>query len=499
MFKYPVPGQSEELFAQAMVAGGKLAVIRWSRTGLERIYVSPNGAPRGWRGPDSSIWIADGGSLFHIAGGQRADVPRSGVLSGNINDVFSDDGRSLWVATSEGVTRLTGSLWEPPGDLRGFNLPVHAATEDAEGRLWFAATDYLLEFDGQKWQRHRIPAGLRTDTVKTQSLIVARDGRLFLHCLDQEQFDVMLEFDRRSGTFRPLKHPEKRQILVITPRRAGGYWAATSNPKAFGFRLEIYDHGRFQPYVDFASVWRGKDLRTIIERRNGELWFGGAGGGCAYARGGFFFPFGKDSGYTDNGVFAIRELQNGNVLAGGRDQLLEFNGKSWALLRSGLQRIRSFQEAKDGTLWVASSTGIHRVTKDGWIDNGAEVFQDSSGRIWAGTTGGLSLYHAEADTDPPRTILGENARESLPSGEFEIRFSGIDKWKQTTADRLLFSYRLDGASWSNFGAGNSAVFHRLPRGGHRFEVRAMDRNGNIDLQPQSFDFRVPAPWYLTGG
>jgi signal transduction histidine kinase/CheY-like chemotaxis protein len=508
-FKYPVPGQSEELFAQAVVAGGRQAVVRWSRTGLERIYVSPSGAPRGWRGPDSSIWIADGGSLFHIAGGRRVDVPRDGVLSGNIFDVFSGEGQAFWVASSEGVIRLTASLWLPPGDLQEFNLPVHAAAEDTDGRLWFAATDYLLEFDGRKWQRHRIPAGLRTDTVKTQSVIIAPDGRVLLHCLDQEQLDVMLEFDRGSNVFRPVKHPEKRQILVMTPRREGGYWAATALPKASGFRLEIYDHGRFQPYVDFASVWQGKDLRTILERRNGELWFGGASGGCVYARGGFSFPFSKDSGYTDNGVFAIRELQNGDVLAGGRDQLLKFNGKSWTLLRTGLERVRSFLEAKDGTLWVASSTGIHHVTKDAWIDNGSEegltsaisyiVFQDSAGRIWAGTTGGLSLYHSEADTEPPRTVLAANPSETLPSGEFEIRFSGIDKWKQTTADRLLFSYRLDGARWSPFVTGNSAAFHHLPRGRHRFDVRAMDRNGNIDLEPQSLDFRVPAPWYLTEG
>jgi len=121
--------------------------------------------------------------------------------------------------------------------------------------------------------------------------------------------------------------------------------------------------------------------------------------------------------------------------------------------------------------------------------------------VWAGTTRGLSLYHPEADMDPPRTfVLAEkNLRETPPGGEVRLVFSGIDKWKYTLPDRLLFSYRMDGGAWSPFGAGSSASYRGLTSGRHRFEARAMDRNGNIDPHPAAFGFSVLRPWYAQAG
>jgi signal transduction histidine kinase/CheY-like chemotaxis protein len=49
-----------------------------------------------------------------------------------------------------------------------------------------------------------------------------------------------------------------------------------------------------------------------------------------------------------------------------------------------------------------------------------------------------------------------------------------------------------------FQPGNTAVFQKLASGNHRFEVRAMDRNGNVDRHPPSIQFRVLNPWYLSG-
>jgi len=129
------------------------------------------------------------------------------------------------------------------------------------------------------------------------------------------------------------------------------------------------------------------------------------------------------------------------------------------------------------------------------------VFQDSRGRLWAGTARGLALYHPETETDLPRTILdpATNLHEVSPSGEARIAFSGIDKWNQTPPERLLFSYRLDGGMWSPFEASDTATYHRLRAGKHRFEVRAMDRSGHIDAAGQSLDFVVPLVWYRQFG
>jgi signal transduction histidine kinase/CheY-like chemotaxis protein len=484
-----------------------MAIVRWWQGKLETVYSSEGAAPRGWRGPDGSIWILEGSTLSRLVGGRKSPVGRDGVLTGNVFDVYSEDGQTFWMATSEGVARYTPLLWQAPPGLRDFDHPVHAIFEDALGRVWFAATDYLLELDGGTWKQYPIPAGIRTHTTQTHALIEAPDGGIIVNCMAQDQSARMLKLDLATGKFGEIRHPEKREILMITTRRDGGLWAATGGDPAQGFRLEAYDGKSFRPYLDAGAVWAGADLRTILELPGGGFLFGGTAGGCKYRDGRFSLPFVHEQGYTDGGVFLLKQLRNGTILAGGRDRVLREEGGRWKELRSGVDRVRDFLETRQGELWVATASGIYRVLGDDWLHYGTAeglpsvisyaLFQDRSGRIWAGTTRGLAVFHSEADGQPPRTVIegGTNRREAPSGAEVRIVFSGLDKWKQTTLERMLYSYRLDRRAWSRFESANSVVFRDLPAGSHRFEVRSMDRNANIDPYPPSLEFRVRSPWY----
>src|ERR1035441_4114451 len=196
-----------------------------------------DGPPRAWRRstfPPTAL-PAEGG---------RAPVVGEWVPPGNVFDVYSDDGKSFWLAGSEGLARYTPALWQAPEGLTGLDLPVHAAMEDRQGRLWFAATDYLLELDGAVWKRHRIPSGLRTHTTQTASVMESPTGRVVVNCLAQDQTDLISEFDPGSGEFHTIRPPEGREIVLMAPRRAGGLWAATLAKDLPGFCLEIYDGDR---------------------------------------------------------------------------------------------------------------------------------------------------------------------------------------------------------------------------------------------------------------
>jgi len=468
-FRYPLPGPHENVFAQAQAAEGRIAVLRWTSAGLESVYVSAEGAPRGWSGPDGDIWILEDTHLFRIVDGRKVPIPRHGVLSGSLFEVYVEEGGTFWIAGTEGIARYSPQLWQPAPGLGGFDHAVHAIMEDHAGRLWFAATDYLLELDGRAWTPHRIPRGLRTHGVQSEALVAEENGHVLVKTMNQEQVEAILEFDPQRAEFQTLVHPLGRRIQVMRPRRAGGVWIGSIAPGKPGFRIEIYKNGQFSPYFDVAE-WKGSDLRFLLERRNGELWIGGVGVGCALRNGRLFFPFDRKTGYTANGVFALHELPDGNILAGGRDQILRFNGSSWSLLRDGMDRVRSFLQSRDGTLWVASGAGIHRLKGDSWIDNDREdglpseisskVFQDSTGRIWGGTSEGLAMYHPESDRDPPQTLFSPNSNTAdVPSsGEVRIVFSGLDRWKQTAVDRLLFSHRLDGLGWTPFLSGRAVTF-----------------------------------------
>ncbi len=504
-FDYPIAGIGE-LFAQGISARDQRRVIvRWSGRELESVYTARADNLRGWRGGDGSTWILEGSAIFRLQGGRKYPVERTGVLTGTIFDVYSEGGNVFWVATSEGLTRFTPSLWQRPAGAEEFDLAVSSITEDRQGRLWMSATDCVLEVDGDKWTRHDLPAGFHT-TIQTNGLAALPDGRILVKVVRIDRSDAALAMDTRTGRFTVLMHPQGRAITLLAQRPAGGVWVASEVKGTPGFRLEIYDGACFREVLELGGEWQGAKLRTVLERGPEELWLGGSAGGGLFRSGVFSNPFQHATGYTETGVFALGAVPGGELLAGGRDGLLKYDGKSWTSLRDGLDRVRRLITTRDGSLWVASASGVHQLKDGNWISQQSEeglpsamcysIFQDSQGRLWAGTTNGAALYHPEADVDAPRTTLdmAANLREVSPSGEARISFGGIDKWGQTPSDRLRFSFRLDGEAWSPFEERDLATYHRLPAGTHRFEVRSMDRNGNIDSTGQSLEFTVPLVW-----
>lgn len=201
-------------------------------------------------------------------------------------------------------------------------------------------------------------------------------------------------------------------------------------------------------------------------------------------------------------VLSILEVEDGVIWIGTQDSVYEFKNKGWKLLKSGLSYVPNMVKSRDGNIWVASHSGVYRYNNNTWIhhntqdglgsENITSIYEDKTGRIWAGTMDGPYLYHPQQDQDPPDTFVPEkeNLKEFSANGEVRITFTGVDRWKYTETDRLYYSYRLDRGEWSKFETQNTVTFRQLPSLSHTFEVRAMDRNGNIDPSPFAYTFKV---------
>jgi hypothetical protein len=62
--------------------------------------------------------------------------------------------------------------------------------------------------------------------------------------------------------------------------------------------------------------------------------------------------------------FAFTNVRLVSILFGDRDRLiLSTMGKKWTILRSHLDRVNAIYTERDGTMWVASGTGLHRYQK----------------------------------------------------------------------------------------------------------------------------------------
>jgi signal transduction histidine kinase/CheY-like chemotaxis protein len=507
-FIYPLPSPDGSLFVVGQVGTTRSRqLVRWQGAQFA-VILTAREELRGWQGEDGSVWVIQGESLFHLTGSSKHKVERRGPLSSKVVDVITERNGAFWLSTGDAVARYAPPIWRTPAPVSAIDIPVHSIVEDTQGHLWFSSTDRLIELDGTTWKVYPFPSEHYTDPLHTENMTVLPDGRVVLRITKPLSF--LLAFDPKSQRFSRVRESETRAIWLATRRPDGTLLLETGPPPWEGCRIELYDGKTFRLLADLGEQWQGGDVRSLMQATDGALWIGGTAGAGVY-RNGVYRPLTAVEGFLEKGGLAFMEDRAGEILAGGRDALLRFDGRGWTTWQPGFDRVRNIVQLRDGSVWVASGNGVHRFENGSWITNGEaeglpsnvalKVFQDSQGRIWAGTTRGISLYYPNADRDAPRAILssGSNPSEVSSQGNIRLVFAGIDKWQQTAADRLLYSYRLDEGAWSEFSTETGVSFRGLKPDKHQIELRAMDRNGNISPASEPFRFAVALPWYRQIG
>jgi diguanylate cyclase (GGDEF)-like protein len=482
------------------------AVVRFDGEHWSVLLRAQTNAMRGWYDTGKALWIENNNRLVVRSGAKDLLVERKAALRGSYHDVLLENGTTFWVATVQGVGRHTEPMWNSPvADTP--DETVSAIVEDRNGRIWYAGDDSLVCLNGARWKRYFVPEEFAIKSLRPGALMASSDGQIIF----ESSKGFLGSLDPKSGRIHRVQHPLGRHVAAADRTRDGNFSVLTLDRTSAAYFLEGFD-GR--AYTELESMGRimdqyqYTDIRALLRDSRGVTWFGGAGQVVAH-RGTGNIMLGAAQGYPGAGAFTVVEPEPGRILIGDVDKLLSFDGRVWTVLSTGIDRTRRIISSRDGTVWAASGSGVLRLRKGVLITNDAAdglpsdiaytVFEDSKGRIWAGTSNGLSRYNPSADTDPPRTLISEtqNQKQTPPNGEVTLRFSGVDRWKYTDASRLLFSYRLDRGPWSAFEPISIAAFHHLAPKAHRFEVKAMDRNGNVDPAGATFEFFVSLPWYLN--
>jgi signal transduction histidine kinase len=449
-----------------------------------------------WRGIDGITWIVTLNKVLQVENFGTASAEINELFNGHYSDVAVQTNGIFWLASSEGLQRYSPPLWKSPRELQSINSPVPCMAEDADSRLWFVSGNALHSLENGNPTEHAFPRNLRPALQNIRNLQPLKNGDLLL-----DNGEQLFQFSPRTEALNAIipRANERQQTLGVF--RDGSIAVLTIDSAAQRCRFEKYDGTSFQPFPAVPLDCAGS---AFIETQNGDLWLGG-----------------------DHGVFRLHEKQwqtfSNNIMpspvvafvetAGGKlwcatpDSVWEFSDQTWSTVRFGFDQINSMIRAHDGTIWVASNVGIERYTHEAWVENSIDeglpnanarrVYEDRKGRIWAGTTHGLSLFHPEADTEAPVTSIRRQPEEdTIPQNvTVSMVFSGRDKWKYTPVDRLLYSYRLDQHEWSDFLDKNFFPFPDLAPGPHALEVRAMDRNGNIESTPARMTFSIALPWY----
>jgi len=497
------------------VGGESTSVLRRVGTAWQSVATSTADEPliAAWDGVDRRVWLLRANaSAFGLAtldeDGVERRVPRSRALSGTVFDVLPGPGGGFWLATSLGLVRYLPAAWRSPAALTSRAVHTGSIGQVPSGDLLVLQGGVLLQRTGTRWNVHPLPAGVRANVYNPHVLGMVGRDRVAVGIMGP---NPPLLFDLATGLFVPLRHPEQREIDIIGTRRAGGVWAITRLGESPA-RLESYDGQTFAVRLTLDGTWLGDGRpRLALETRQSDLILTPAPQGVAWIHGDTVRWLNATPAKPGPAPFTAAELDDGRIWFGGRDGVTAFDGERLTLVRSGLQTVRSIIQARDRSVWVGSNSGVHRFVEGSWIPMTNQeglpdaavfaLFEDRAGQIWASTTAGLSRHFVDADRDAPDTVLppDRNPTQAAPSGDMLLAFTAMDRWRHTLTGRLLYSNRLDNGAWSAFDGAISVSLEQLSAGDHTFDVRAMDRSGNIDTSPATMRFRVLLPWYREPG
>ena len=449
-----------------------------------------------WRGRDGATWVTTINTLFQIDNSGTAAAESEEISRGRFFDLAVETNGVFWLASAEGLLRYSPPLWKSPRAIQRLNTPVPCLAEDSESRLWFVSDGALHSLEEGRYQDHAFPRPSRIVLQSARVLLPLKNGDLLL-----DTGEELFQFQPGNGALNSLPplQGERRHTLGIF--RDGSVAVQSTDTTGQTCHLDKYDGTAFQPFPPAPTDCA---FSAFLETQNGDLWLGGD-------RGPFWYHEKKWQTFSNNfapsSIVSFVETADGKLWCATPDSIWEFNGQNWSTIRTGFDQINSVIRSHDGNIWVASNGGLHRFMQGAWIENSIEeglpnatarqVYEDHSGQVWVGTARGLTLFHPDADSDPPRTVIRKQPEEnSIPqSAIVTLVFNGEDKWKYTPRERLLYSYRLDQHDWSQFQDQNAVAYSELAAGPHSFEVRAMDRNGNIEAKPAHLAFTIALPWY----
>jgi len=502
----PVSAPGGELYVSAFKGGTgrrvvlSLALGKWSVVAEAQ---RPDVVLSAWRDGEGTVWMHEDNRLFRRRGTRWEGIDqKSEVLSGLVTGIQPRPNGDFFVATSSGLALRVNPSWRAPSADPQVRQRMGAIFEDGRGRIWMGGSRSLFSMEGDTWKQHPLPPSFVMDMGQAVATGPLPGGKFLLMA------NTLAIFDPETGRAETIPNPpgyeplvfliEPSQTLVFLRAKEGGSDATA-----------LLENGRLSAPT---SIGRSFDLgyaRDILRDPNGDIWIAGTRALGRFSNGKYRRIDASET-KTPPGFFSLL-IDNGSLLAGGRNGLYRWTGSQMELVAGTLRVPRRLIHLRDGTLVASGQFGVGRRDPRGWTLNDASdglpatvansILEDSKGRLWAVTNRGPAVFHPRADTDAPETQVDEglNAREVSPSGDMNIVFTGHDRWDRTPSAAIAFSYRLDGGAWSEFVPGGIAHFRNLSTGRHRFEVAARDHHGLVDPTPASMEFTVVPPWYRSSG
>lgn len=380
---------------------------------------------------------------------------------------------SVWAAGSHGQTaataRFDGRAWTRRlHDNFSYAIDWRALFESRDGSLWFGAA-----VDSAGPPEHR--AGI----------LQYRHGTWLHH--HQPGRSPLPGGAEDPATLLPPSHRQEpvEKYSSLGEARDGTLWAGRNILAYYDGTRWTEQHGN--PGLRFGII------ESMLTTREGDLWIGTRQYGALRYDGRTWRQFQGRGSLEANSVRSLTQTIDGSIWAATDRGASRFDGLTWAqdVLPAPLafpHEGGNLKGAPDGALWI----NLHTVewNRRAWIQSPRPT-PDAVFR---------TVRH-EFRGPPPQTTLSPGPNKISQPGNLSVLWSGVSPWREPRDGLLQFSYRLDDQPWGPYTSDGGHAFFALPPGPHRLEVRARDRDFNVDPSPATMDFVVLPPvwrqaWFI---
>jgi signal transduction histidine kinase/ligand-binding sensor domain-containing protein len=293
---------------------------------------------------------------------------------------------------------------------------VMAIKQDKLGYLWFATYGGLSRFNGGEFRTYEKQDGLSSNSVfdiaqdRAGRMLIATSGGLCI--MERGNFTCYRQADG-------LINDNVRSVAVDS---LGGAWAGTSSG------LSYVRDGKIRNYTTAQGVPGQRVIRVVVDS-GGRVW-AATDKGLARLEGERFVLDSPDV-IGSTRIQFIAQARDG-LLVGTMGRLYLRRGDTLTPIAEGAlpdsMRFTDGAIDRDGTIWVATRTGVLRI-KDGRVDrlgraNGMlseqvnRVTIDREGDVWFGTESGASKH-------VPGPFRTYTEGEGLPAAF--VRAIGVDE------------------------------------------------------------------------
>lgn len=336
----------------------------------------------------------------------------------------------------------TERTWQMQDGLPEQTVQAFAQTQNRY--LWIGTTGGLLRFDGARfvlYNRENTPAFTENNIF---SLTVARDDSLWIGT----EGGGLIRY--RDGVFRSFSNNDGLSngfVRAVYQDRKGQVWIGTDNGL---FRLS----GERVERVDNTDSVPALAVHAIQEDHQGQLWVGGSKLLCLH--GNTSLEYRLEGGGSENRVKSILETRDGTVWVGTISGLHRMvpgaSDRAFHRVKETRGVVRFLRETSDGTLWIGTiGHGIYKyrnrrfsqiTAPDNLPSNTAlNLFEDAENNIWIGTQAGM----LRLSKTPVRTVAlpdaGDYDAETVyqdPNGDLWIAAANLFRFRDGKATEVRF-------------------------------------------------------------